>query len=71
MGSTIRIVVITVPLHFHDTVRDIVNLLLQQPLLPFLRDGNPFKLAVNEPLGFHICFCVQISPFIATSVRLD
>ena len=44
----------TVPFHFHDSVRDIVDLLLQQPLLPFLGYRNPFKLAVAKNDGIII-----------------
>ena len=44
----------TVPLHFHDTVRDIVDLFFQQPLLPFLGNRNPLKLAMAKYDGIII-----------------
>ena len=44
----------TVPFHFHDTVRDIVDLLFQQPLLPFLGNRDSFKLAMAKYDGIVI-----------------
>ena len=44
----------TVPFHFHDTVRDIVDLLFQQPLLPFLGNRDSFKLAMAKYDGIII-----------------
>ena len=43
-GKTLAILL----LHFLDALRDLVNLLAQQPLLTLLRNRNLFKLAVPD-----------------------
>ena len=47
-------------LHLSDALGDFPNLLMQQPLLAFLADGDFLELGVTHDDG---CGCVSQSPF--------